>query len=123
MFLDLDMLVGHMFCQVREGLLELDLVLSNVLRGTLLQTVPGVSELLVQFLESIIRLKRLTEKLTRVRGLGTAVSRLVCLIHCCPQGPRATLQVGGCCNGLLYHLSAQGDSSLSMTAIWSPDVI
>jgi hypothetical protein len=27
------------------------------------------------------------------------------------------------CNGLLYHLSAQGDSSLGMTGIWSPDVV
>jgi hypothetical protein len=56
--LDLDLLVGHMSRQVREGLLELDVVLSNVLRGTLLQTVPGVPKLLVQILESIIRFKR-----------------------------------------------------------------
>jgi hypothetical protein len=27
------------------------------------------------------------------------------------------------CNGLLYHLSAQGNSSLGMTDIWSPDVV
>jgi hypothetical protein len=27
------------------------------------------------------------------------------------------------CNGLLYHPSALGDSSLSMTGIWSPDSV
>jgi hypothetical protein len=94
--LDLDLLVCHMSCQVRKGLLELDVVLSNVLRGTLLQTVPGVSEFLVQILESMIRLKRLTKKLARVRGLVSPMSRLIRLIHSGPQGPRATLQIGRC---------------------------
>jgi hypothetical protein len=85
-----------MSCRVRKGLLEFDVVLSNVLRGTLLQTVPDVRELLVQILDSIICLKRLTEKLTRVRGLVSTMSRLVRLIHSGSQGPRATLQIGRC---------------------------
>jgi hypothetical protein len=51
---------------------------------------------LVQILESLIRLKRLSEKLTRVRGLGSAVCSLMRLIHCGPQGPWATLQIGRC---------------------------
>jgi hypothetical protein len=49
-----------------------------------------------KILESITRLKRLTEELTRVRGLGSAVCRLIRLIHTGPQGPRAILQIGRC---------------------------
>jgi hypothetical protein len=58
-----------MSCQVSKSLLEIDVILCDALTRTHLQTVPSVPVLLVQILETVIGLKRLTEDLTRVRGL------------------------------------------------------
>jgi hypothetical protein len=68
-----------MSCQVREGLLELDGVLCDALIGAHLQTVPGVTVLLVQILETVICLKRYTEKLTRVTKLAGSAPRFAFL--------------------------------------------
>jgi hypothetical protein len=63
--------------------LELDVVLANIL-GPLFEGVPGIPVLLFEVLESIVTLQGISKELTRVRGLGTAVSRLPRLVHTGP---------------------------------------
>jgi hypothetical protein len=92
----LDLLVGHMSCQVSKSLLKIDVILCDALTGIHPQTVPGIPVLLVQILETVIGLKRLTEELTRVRGLIPSICPLVRLVDICPQGTGSTLQIGGC---------------------------
>jgi hypothetical protein len=90
------MLVGHMFCEVCQGLLKIDVVLTDALRRTHLYTVPGVPVLLVLVLQTVIGVKRLSEEFTRGRGLIPTICPLVGLIDVCPQGTGSTLQIRGC---------------------------
>jgi hypothetical protein len=92
----LDLLVNYMSCQVSKSLPEIDVILCDALIRTHPQTVPGVPVLLVQILETVIGLKRLTEELTRVRRLIPSICLLVRLVDICPQGTGSTLQIGGC---------------------------
>jgi hypothetical protein len=85
--LNLHLLVRDRASQARQGLLELDIVLANILGGPLLESVSGIPVLLLQVLEAIVVLQGLPKELPRVRGLGTAVSRLPRLVHIGPQGP------------------------------------
>jgi hypothetical protein len=94
-FLDLHLLIRDRASQVGQSLLELDVVLANIL-GPLLEGVPGIPVLLLQILESIVVLQGIPDELPRVRRLGTAIGRLLRLVHTGPQGPWTTLQIGRC---------------------------
>jgi hypothetical protein len=101
LFLDLHMLVRDRSIQVCQGLLKLDIVLSNALRRALLEAVLGVPVFLLQVLETIIVLQGLPKNHPRVRGLVTSICRLIRLVHTGPQGPWSTFQIGRCQTGII----------------------
>jgi hypothetical protein len=105
-----------MSCQICQKLLEVDIKFCDALTGTHSQTVPGVPVLLVQILKSVVRLKRLTEILTRIRGLGPTVCPLVRLVDICPQGTGSTLQIKGCQPDVIRV----GSSSKIILDDWNP---
>jgi hypothetical protein len=81
--LDLHLLIRNRACQVRKGLLELDVVLANIL-GPLFEGIPGIPILLFEVLEFIVTLQSFPKELTRVKELGIAVGRLPRLVHTGP---------------------------------------